>query len=184
MSEPPVRRDGQKLRDDDARGTPPGRGIITPAHGGRIGNPPFVPTEEQRQRVRTYAKAFPPCAQHYIARLLGVSVDTLQKYFHADLEMGRAELIASCAAQEIAYALDADSKLAKGNQSARQFVLMKMGMWGRPDPASPGGGAPEEETFDLTNVPTDAKVLLLQQVNILLEGPKGSIPDAGGSQQP
>jgi DNA invertase Pin-like site-specific DNA recombinase len=67
----------------DARGTPPGAGTIAPAHGGRIGNPPFQPTEEQRQTVLTYAKVM---SQEMIADALDISVDTLVRHFRKELD--------------------------------------------------------------------------------------------------
>ncbi len=109
----------QKTRDDDARGAPKGR----------FGNPPFVPTDEQRQKVRTYAKTFPVHGEHYIARLIGVSRDTLRRHFADDLELGRAEMLASVGSQVINRAINAESETAKGDLDAQKFILARLGGW-------------------------------------------------------
>lgn len=96
---------------------------------------PYVPTEALRARVRSLAKAFPPHSEHLLARMIGISKPTLREHFLAELEGGRAELIASLAGQEIALAMDANAKgpdgnpIAKGDPAARRFVLIKMGGW-------------------------------------------------------
>jgi hypothetical protein len=111
------------------RGTPPGQGTITPPHGGRIGNAPFVATEEQRAKVRTYAKVFPIHGEHYIARLIGVSRNTLRTHFADDLELGRAEMLASVGSQIINRALDANAESVKGDIEAQKFILARLGGW-------------------------------------------------------
>lgn len=113
----------------DRRGTPPGAGTVTPEHGGRIGNPGFVPTEEQREKVRTLAKTFPVHGEHYIARLVGVSRDTLRRHFGDDLELGRAQMLAGVGAQMINRAMDASSETAKGDLDAQKFILARLGGW-------------------------------------------------------
>lgn len=115
----PLTAHNQKTRDDDARGAPKGR----------FGNPPFVPTDEQRQKVRTYAKTFPVHGEHYIARLIGVSRDTLRRHFADDLELGRAEMLASVGSQVINRALNAESETAKGDLDAQKFILARLGGW-------------------------------------------------------
>lgn len=111
------------------RGTQPGQGTITPPHGGRIGNAPFVPTEEQRAKVRTYAKTFPIHGEHYIARLIGVSRNTLRTHFADDLEHGRAEMLAAVGSQMINRALNAEAETVKGDIDAQKFILARLGGW-------------------------------------------------------
>jgi hypothetical protein len=108
-----------KVRPDDRRGAPKGH----------KGNPPFVPTEEQRQKVRTYAKTFPVHGEHYIARLIGISRMTLRQHFADDLELGRAEMLASVGSQMVNRALNAESETAKGDLDAQKFILARLGGW-------------------------------------------------------
>jgi hypothetical protein len=72
----------------DARGTPKGRGTVS-AKGGKIGNPPFVPTDEQRAIVRTHAACGTP---HWLIAEVGftppISVDTLTRHFRNELDTG------------------------------------------------------------------------------------------------
>jgi hypothetical protein len=110
-------------------GTPPGAATIQPPHGGRIGNPGFVPTQEQRDKVRSYAKLFPLHGERLIARLVGCSRTTLRLYFADDLEQGRAEMLAAVAAQMINRALNATDPTAKGDLDAQKFVLARLGGW-------------------------------------------------------
>ena len=118
-----------KVRPDDARGAPAGAGTITPAHGGRIGNPPFVPTDEQRAKVRTHAKVFPIHAEHYIAALMGFSVSTLRRHFADDLLLGRAEMLAAVGAQFVNRAMNADAETVRGDQDSQKFILARLGGW-------------------------------------------------------
>lgn len=108
-----------KVREDDARGAPKGH----------RGNPPFIPTDEQRATVRAHAKVFPIHAEHYIARLIGVSLSTLRRHFADDLELGRAEMLASVGAQMINRSLDANAQSAKGDLDAQKFILARLGGW-------------------------------------------------------
>lgn len=117
-----------KRRPDDARGAPAGPRAGTEWEG-RRGNLPFQPTEEQRLKARTLAKAFPPAGEYMIARMMGISRDTLRRHFADDMEMGRAELIASVASQVIARALNANAESAKGDLKAQMKVLEKLGGW-------------------------------------------------------
>lgn len=102
---------------------------------GQFGNPPFVATEEQRSRVRAYAKTFPIHAEHYIAALIGVSLSTLRRHFADDLTIGRAEMLASIGAQMINRAQNAEATgpdgqpIAKGDLDAQKFILARLGGW-------------------------------------------------------
>lgn len=109
-----------------------------------IGNPPFVATEEQRAKVRAYAKTFPPHAQHHIAVLLGISPDTLQRHFREDLDIGRAEMLASVGAQFINRAMNATAETAKGDPDAQKFILARLGGWSTKVELTGKGGGPVE----------------------------------------
>ena len=153
----PERRHGggvPKTRADDARGAPAGGGTVYPAHGGRIGNPPFEPTAEQRKQVRDYAKVFPMQRERSIALLMGFSYDTLKRYFQDDIEMGRAELIAAVGSQMVNRAIDATKvDLAKGDLDAQKFLLARIGGWSTKTEVSGPGGGPipvREEELDLS----------------------------------
>jgi hypothetical protein len=134
----------------DARGTPRGAGTVAPAHGGLIGNPRFVPTDEQRLKVRTLAKTFPTHSQHLIAVLLGISDDTLTRHFKDDLELGRAEMLAAIGSQMIQRAIDAETidgkgqKVAKGDLDAQKFILARLGGWTTKVEMTGKGGGPIE----------------------------------------
>ncbi len=128
-------------RPDDARGAP----------AGHFGNVPFQPTDEQRAKVRTYAKTFPVHGEHYIARLIGVSRDTLRRHFAEDLELGRAEMLASIGGQMINRALDADAATAKGDLDAQKFILARLGGWTTKVEMTGKDGRPME-TVDLSGM--------------------------------
>jgi hypothetical protein len=146
-----------KTRPDDKRGAPKGRALLpgdlagSLNGGGRIGNPPFVATDEQRGLVRTYAKTFPRHNEHFIARLIGVSLSTLRKHFAYELEIGRAEMVASVGAQMINRAMDANHPSAKGDLDAQKFVLARIGGWTtKTEVSGPNGRA--IETIDLSQL--------------------------------
>lgn len=104
-----------KVRADDARGAPPDH----------FGQPPFVPTEEQRAQVRNLAKAYPPEGEHLLAHRMGISRATLRKYFYDDLMTGRSELVGSVGAQMAAGAMNKDSEVSKGDYKRMRYVLDK-----------------------------------------------------------
>ncbi|MFL6864134.1 MAG: hypothetical protein ACJ8DZ_14160 [Allosphingosinicella sp.] len=133
-----------KTREDDARGAPPGR----------FGNPPFVPSDSQRLRVRALAKTFPPTAEHYIARLLGINLSTLRRHFGDDLEMGRAELLAAVGSQLINAALDKGAETAKGDRDLQKFIMARLAGWSNKHELSGLGGGPIE-TVDLSRLTPD-----------------------------
>lgn len=115
----PEKRPRFKQRDDDRRG----------AAKGTFGNRPYEPTEELRAKVRAYAKTFPVNGEHYIARLIGVSRTTLRQYYSDDIELGRAEMLASVGSQMINRAMNANAESVKGDIDAQKFVLARLGGW-------------------------------------------------------
>lgn len=130
----PSKAPNAKTRDDDARGAP----------RGHWGNQPFVPTDEQRQKVRTYAKTFPVHGEHYIARLMGFSKDTLRRHFADDLELGRAEMLAAVGSQMVNRAMNADNETVKGDLDAQKFILARLGGWTTKVEMTGKGGRPIE----------------------------------------
>jgi hypothetical protein len=172
-----------KARDDDARGAPKGAGVIEPEHGGRIGNPKHVPTQENREKVRTLAKTFPAHARHFIARLIGVSVSTLDRHYDDDMLLGRAEMLAAVGAQVVNRALDA-SKLdnAKGDLDAQKFILARLGGWStKLEVTGRDGGPVQVKDFDLSNLSDDEKRLLLGTVDRILDGEAQGEDDASAA---
>jgi hypothetical protein len=165
-----------KTRDDDARGTPKGAGVITPPHGGRIGNPPFEATDEQRKKVREYAKVFPPHAEHMIARLIGVSTRTLQRHLREEMDLGRAEMLAAVGAQVVNRAMNAEAAgpdgkpLAKGDLDAQKFILARLGGWTtKVEMTGKDGGPIRHASFDLSKLSEDEKRALLPVLDQLIE---------------
>ena len=165
-----------KTRPDDARGTPAGAGVIKPPHGGRIGNPPFVPTDEQRKKVREYAKVFPIHAEHYIARLIGVSTRTLQRHLREEMDLGRAEMLAAIGAQFVNRAMNAEATgqdgkpIAKGDQDAQKFILARLGGWStKVEMTGKDGGPIKHLNFDLSKLSDEQKRALLPVLDQLIE---------------
>lgn len=88
-------------------------------HGGSIGNPPFVPTDQQRADVRAWAKI---ADENTIARQLGISRSTLVKYFAPELQSGRFEAVAAIGGKLI-------QKAMAGNIPSMIFYLRTQGKW-------------------------------------------------------
>lgn len=137
------------------RGTPKGRAVIEQPHGGRIGNPPFQPTEEQREQVRTYAKCFPVHAEESIATLMGISRSTLRLHFEKDLKLARAQMCASIGAQMINRAMDANNQSVKGDIEAQKYVLARLCGWTTKVDARANDGPPAE-SIDLSGMSAEA----------------------------
>jgi hypothetical protein len=76
----------------DHRGTPKRKGTVKPKHGGRIGNPPFKPTDEQRLIVNSMVAG--GARQAIVAAYLGISEDTLTRHFRNELDMGHEMVVA------------------------------------------------------------------------------------------
>lgn len=125
----PAARKAPAKKKPTRRGTPSGAATKPQPHGGAIGNPPFRPTDEQREKVRNYARVFPLHGEHLIARLMGFSRNTLRTHFADDLELGRAEMLASVGSQMISRAMNADAQSVKGDIDAQKFVLARLGGW-------------------------------------------------------
>lgn len=100
-------------------GCPPGAGQIAPAHGGRIGNPPYEPTDQDRANVRAWAKI---ASQELIADRLNIDLKTLRKHYRAELDDGKFEAVAAVGGKLLAKAL-------KGDTASMIFYLKTQGKW-------------------------------------------------------
>lgn len=133
-----------KVREDDARGAPPGR----------FGNAPFVKTEEMSAKVRSMAKTMKGetgPGQAWIANLCGISVDTLQRHFAEELTGGRAEIVASVGATFIGFVLGTIKDIPKDRLDAMKFFLSRMGTWSGKIELTGENGRPIE-TVDLSGM--------------------------------
>src|SRR5690242_17483082 len=89
----------------DRRGCPPGQGTHRGGRGGMIGNPPYVPTDEDRANVRAWIKVTSADA---IAAYMGISRDTLDRHYPEELKAGRFELVAKLGGMAVKMALEGD----------------------------------------------------------------------------
>jgi hypothetical protein len=119
MTEPAV----PAVVEEQHRGAPPGH----------FGNPPFIPTDAQRQEVRTLARAL--VDQQIIANMVGLrSTSALRQHFRAELDAGTADTISTISAKYVKLALEGDEK-------AMRVVLEKKGGWAsKHEHSGPGGG--------------------------------------------
>lgn len=126
----------------DRRGTPKGNASGVGrgrGGGGKIGNPPFVPTPEQR--IEVCAMVACGTEQGIIADILGCSVDTLQRHFRAELERGKARLLGRIGGSMFRDALDPNKP---NYHDSRKYVLARVGGWKATtsvEASGPGGGA-------------------------------------------
>jgi hypothetical protein len=104
----------------DRRGTPRGKATRPGRGGGRIGNPPFVATDDQRASVEQLAAVGTP---HWlIAEELRISEDTLTRHFGPELERGLMRINARIGSQVAKAALE-------GDKASRFFWLKTRGGW-------------------------------------------------------
>lgn len=91
-----------RAKSKTPRGTPKGKGVVVGRNGGgRIGNPAFKPTDEQKKIVETHAACGTP--QWLIAMELGITEPTLTKYFRFELDTGLLRVnarISACIAKQ------------------------------------------------------------------------------------
>lgn len=109
---------------------------------GRNGQPPHIPTDDNRQKVRTFAKVI---NQKAIAILLGVSEDTIQRHYRKEFDEGRAEAVARLGKDLLTSALS-------GNRRDRIKYLETQGAkygWSRKLEISGADGGPVQ-LIDLT----------------------------------
>jgi hypothetical protein len=138
----------------DKRGTPKGKGTLKGGRGGRIGNPPFEATDEQRSEVISLVAAG---AQHWIvARAIGISEDTLKRHFTVELDHGKQLVDAKVGGAIARKALDGDSDMQKFYAARRAgwkstTAVEQSGPDGRPIQHEVG------EIHDFSNLTRDEK---------------------------
>lgn len=129
---------------EDRRGAP----------AGQFGNPAFVPTEEQRARVRTLAKtikADTPVGRKWLASQMGISVNTLDRHFEDDVIAGRAELNASLGATMVGVAMGTIKDVDPVRMRAIEFTLSRLCNWTTKVTIGTDTGRPIE-TVDLSKM--------------------------------
>lgn len=118
----------------DRRGCPPGAGTVAGAGdggGGVIGNPPYIPTAESRDKVRLYAKVM---SWEMIAEALDVSLATAKRHYAKEYQEGRREAIAAVGGKLL-------SKALAGHPASMIFYLRTQGKWNvRVEHTGPDGG--------------------------------------------
>jgi len=133
----PKKKPAPKKRQDK-RGAPRGKGTVT-ANGGKIGNPPFEATDEQRKIVESHAAVGTP--HEIIAEFIinpatkePISDDTLKRHFKKQLDQGLARINARIGGLV--------AKAALGGCKTRQIFWMRTraGWAARTEISGPGGG--------------------------------------------
>jgi hypothetical protein len=162
-----------KTRPDDARGTPPGEGTVRPAHGGQIGNPPFVPTDEKRRDVEAWVRA--GLTEDDIAILLECSRSTVRRHFERELKMGQARLKVAMGGKAVKMALE-------GDRTMLIFWLRTKAKWNVRVEHTGADGGPIR-TYDLSQFDSDQKRLLLTMIDQMIEQHGGEEAN-GDSAQP
>lgn len=89
------------------------------ARPGHYGQAPFIPTDQQRSDVRTWVKI---TNADTIAAKLGISRDTLDRHFKAELADGRFEAVAHIGGKLIERAM-------RGDKTCMIFYLRTQGKW-------------------------------------------------------
>ncbi len=113
-------------------GAPKGKATTPQPHGGAIGQPPFVATDEMRRDVEAWVKA--GLTQDDIGLLLDVSHDTVKRHFPRELAVSKIKLKAVLGGMVAKKALAGDSKMLI-------FWLRTQGKWNtRIEVSGPDGG--------------------------------------------
>lgn len=152
-----------KVRDDDARGTPPGKGVIK-SNGGQIGNPPFVATPKMRADVEAWVRTGSTIED--LAVLITAyyhvpcSPSTVERHFKTERQLGRAKLKVALGGKLVKMALE-------GDKTALIFWLRTQAKWNtRVEHVGADGGP--IKTFDLSGFDLDEKRVLLGVIDQLL----------------
>lgn len=148
------------------------------ARPGQQGQPAFVATDEMRANVKAWIKV---TSADVIALKLGISRDTLDRHFKAELSDGRFEAVSHIGGKLIQKAMG-------GNMTAMIFYLRTQGKWNTRIEHTGLDGGPIS-TFDagsfLASLPLDEQKLMrpLIEKMLLAAGldPDGeNAPDAAG----
>jgi len=94
--------------------------MVETEEGGKVGRPPHLPNADTRNRVYTLSTV--GTRHEDIASVLGISHDTLVKYYKEELDKGRIEANAS-----VAETLFKQAK--EGNTTAMIFWLKSRARW-------------------------------------------------------
>lgn len=131
---------------NDRRGTPKGKGQVKTKSGGRIGNPPYEPSLEDRIKVEVLA------ANGFTHEMIAVeiqrSADTVERHFEEELKSGELRLRARVGATI------AQQALAGCRKSQRLFMDRRGGPEWKPTSGlelSGPGGKPIESR-DMTHL--------------------------------
>jgi hypothetical protein len=164
-----------KVRDDDRRGSLPGKATTPQPHGGVIGQAPHIPTDETRKLVR---ENFAIKGSRWCAIQIGVCVDTITNRYKEEIAISNA---VACA--EIGQSLYDKAKGGDG-ASQRFFLITKgKGDWSpkiKHEHTGAGGGP--IRTIDLTEYlkgKSDDELAILEQFLEQLAAAGGSGVDAG-----
>lgn len=106
----------------------------------RPGRRPYQPTDRVRLLVRQHAVVGTP--QAVIARLVGIGVSALVKYYRPELEDSVAECNAAIAGALYAKAIE-------GDVTAMIFWLKTRARWSEPRPEAPDAGSVAEALLAL-----------------------------------
>lgn len=140
--------------------------------GGRIGNPPYIATDEKRAEVRAMAKV---ATRETIAAYLGISAMTLDRHYGKEFKEGQAEAVQAVGAKLVASALE-------GNTTAQIFFLRTRGKWNtRTEIVGPDGGPVRH--VDMTRLlegKTEEELELLEQTLAQLSSDASSEPQPDG----
>lgn len=112
-------------------GCPPGEGTVEPEHGGRIGNPPHVYSEELAQRIYDLAQF---ATMEQTAAKVGISEQTLRRHYRESWDAGRTEALVDVKKGVLEQA-------RTGNMNAAKVFLAMNGELKRQhEHSGPGGG--------------------------------------------
>jgi hypothetical protein len=127
---------------------------------GHMGQPPFVPTDQQRQDVRELASIL---TAEQIGVKLGISRTTVMRHFAAELQQGVTNAVAIVGSKVLKQALD-------GDKASQFFFLKTRGGWTqRHEVTGKDGGPVRVQEFDFSGLSLVEKKLLAGTLGTLLQ---------------
>jgi hypothetical protein len=141
-----------------------------------IGNPAYVPTDEDRANVRAWIQV---TEADTIANYMGISRDTLDRHYPDELKTGRFLLVAKLGGMAVKMAL-------AGDRTMLIFCLRTLGKWNtRVEVTGPGGGPVRfTDISSILETYTDDQLALVEPLleRILASGATPGVPgiDPGG----